>query len=130
VVVTGDADVVLERPGGRAAASMKLLCLLRRKPGLDLPTFHDHWLHHHGGLFRDTPELREPMYAYDQSHGLDLPGARWDGVTEQWFGSIEEWASGLGIPARAELVVPDMAAFLDVADLVPVVAGRPTVVIG
>ncbi len=129
VVVTGAPDVILERPGGRDAAGLKLLCLLRRRPGLAPEAFHDHWRRRHGGLFRDTPELRAPMYAYDQDHGLDLPGARWDGVTEQWFASLEEWTAGLGISARAALVIPDMQAFLDVDDLVAVVSGRPVVVI-
>ena len=87
VVVTHDPDVIVAKPE-RVDAGAKMVCILRRNPALDAATFHDHWLHHHGGLFQRIPELNEPLLAYEQNHGLDSPDAAFDGVTEQWFTSL------------------------------------------
>ncbi len=129
-VVTRAPDVIVGPPGGRPDAGMTLICILRRKPGLDLPEFHDHWLRHHGGLFQDIPELHDPLWGYEQNHGLDLPDASFDGVTQQWFASLTEWTRSLEAPAHREVVDPDVASFLDPEGVHFVVAGRPTVVIG
>jgi uncharacterized protein (TIGR02118 family) len=128
-VVTNEPNVIVERAGGREAAGMKLVCILRHHPRFELPAFHEHWLRHHGGLFQDVPGLRDPLYAYDQNHGIDLPDAQYDGVTEQWFGSLAEWVASLDDPAVAEQVNPDVAHFLDPASIQFVLAGKPTVVL-
>ena len=94
----GDHRCRPETRRGRA----KMLCILRRNAALDLDTFHDHWLHHHGGLFQDIPELREPLLGYDQNHGLRDPDAAFDGVTEQWFESLDTFVKSLSVPAVTE----------------------------
>jgi hypothetical protein len=129
-VVTRAPDVIVGPPGGRPDAQMTLICILRHKPGLDLPEFHDHWLHHHGGLFQTIPELHDPLFGYEQNHGLDLPDAPFDGVTQQWFASLPAWGRSLEAPAHKEIVEPDVASFLDPDKIFFVVAGPPTVVIG
>jgi hypothetical protein len=129
-VLTHEPDVIFERPGGREAAGLKMVCILRRHPDLDRATYHKHWLEHHGGLFQTVPELRDPLYAYDQNHGIDRPEETYDGVTEQWFGSLDEWLASLDVPAVPELVNPDTAYFLDLSAIRFVLAGPPTVVIG
>lgn len=128
-VLTKEPDVIVELPGGRERAGLKLICILRRHKDLDLPTFHEHWLHNHGGLFRDIAELNQPLLAYDQNHGLDLPGAEYDGVTEQWFTSLPEWMVSLGVPSHKTLVEPDVAYLLDPASVQYIIAGQPTVMI-
>ncbi len=59
IVVTEDPNVIVSTPN-RDEAGAKMLCILRRNAALDLDTFHDHWLNHHGGLFQNIPELRDP----------------------------------------------------------------------
>jgi uncharacterized protein (TIGR02118 family) len=129
LVFTHDPEEIVDKPG-REAAGAKMVCILRRNAALDLPTFHDHWLHHHGGLFQEIPELNEPLIAYDQNHGLDLPDAAFDGVTEQWFESYATFLGSLGVEAVEREVNPDTAYFLDMGSIEFVMAGPPTVVIG
>jgi uncharacterized protein (TIGR02118 family) len=129
IVFTHDPEVIVDT-GERDRVGAKMLCILRRAPELDLPTFHDHWLHHHGGLFQTIPELNEPLLGYDQNHGLDLPGSAFDGVTEQWFESFATFVSSLDVEAFERDVNPDTAYFLDPASIEFVMAGPPTVVIG
>lgn len=127
-VVTHDPDVIVDTPR-RGEAKAKLLCILRRHPSLDLDTFHSHWLQHHGGLFQTIPELNEPLLGYDQNHGVPLPDAEFDGVTEQWFESLDSFAQSLSAEAHATVVAPDVAYLLDPNSLHYVMAGPPTVVI-
>jgi hypothetical protein len=129
MVLTHEPEVIVERPGGRERAGLKLICILRRHPSFELPAFHRHWLEHHGGLFQNVAELNEPLFAYDQNHGLDLPGAEFDGVTEQWFESLDAWVTSLGVASHRTLVEPDVASFLDPASIQYILAGRPTVMI-
>ncbi|HEX7096919.1 MAG TPA: EthD domain-containing protein [Acidimicrobiales bacterium] len=127
-VLTRDPDVIVDTPR-RSEAQAKMLCILRRNPALDLDTFHDHWLRHHGGLFQTIPELNEPLLGYDQNHGIPQPDARFDGVTEQWFESLDTFAASLGAEAHATVVGPDVVYMLDPTSIHYVMAGPPTVVI-
>lgn len=129
VVVTDDPDVIVSTPQ-RDEGEAKMLCILRRHPALDLDTFHEHWLRHHGGLFQTIPELNEPLWGYDQNHGLRDPDAAFDGVTEQWFESLDTFVASLAAASHASVVNPDVAYFLDPSSLHFIMAGKPTVVIG
>jgi hypothetical protein len=129
-VVTRDPDVIVERPDGLETAGCRLVCILRRRDGYELGAFHEHWRRVHGGIFQDHPALRDPLFAYHQHHGLDLPTAEYDGVTQQWFASLPEWVESLAVPEHADVVNPDVESFLDLASMRFIIGGPPTVVIG
>jgi uncharacterized protein (TIGR02118 family) len=129
IVVTEDPEIIVSTPR-RDEAEAKMLCILRRNPALDLDTFHEHWLKNHGGLFQTIPELNEPLLGYEQNHGLRDPNAPFDGVTEQWFESLDTFVESLSAPAHAEVVNPDVAYLLDPASINFVMAGKPTVAVG
>lgn len=132
-VTTDDPTVIVDDPR-RPDAGLKLTCILRRHPDYDdrLGAFHEHWREYHGGLYRTVPELRDPLFGYDQNHTLvsSGPDDGYDGVTEQWFADLPEWYASLGVPANRELVEPDVASFLDARHTQFVVSGPPTVVVG
>jgi hypothetical protein len=128
-VLTNDATVIVDKPGGRARAGLKLICILRRNRALELAPFHEHWLRNHGGLFQDISSLNAPLLAYDQNHGLDVPGVEFDGVTEQWFESMDAWVRSLDAPEHKTVVEPDVAYMLDPPSIQFILAGKPTVVI-
>jgi len=128
-VLTRAPEVIVGPPGGRSDAGMSLICILRRKAGLELGEFHDHWLHHHGGLFQTIPELHDPLLGYEQNHGTDLPDAAFDGVTQQWFASLPAWVESLQVPSHRDVVEPDVASFLDLESMAFIVATPPIVVI-
>ena len=81
------------------------------------------------GCSRPSPNCVIPLLGYEQNHGLDLPDATYDGVTQQWFGSLEEWARSLEAPAHRDVVGPDVDSFLDPESIHFVLAAPPTVVI-
>jgi hypothetical protein len=129
-VVTHVGNVIVEPAGGAPEAGMSLICILRHNAAYTLPDFHEHWLLHHGALFQDIPELHDPLLGYEQNHGVDLPDAQFDGVTQQWFESLEAWTKSLEAPAHRDVVEPDVASFLDLESIYFVLGGRPTVMIG
>ena len=106
-----------------------MLCILRRNEALDLDTFHEHWTTNHGGIFQTIPELTDPLLGYEQNHGLRDPNAAFDGVTEQWFESLDTFVESLAAPAHADVVSPDVAYMLDPSSINFIMAGKPTVVI-
>jgi hypothetical protein len=57
------------------------------------------------------------MLGYEQNHGVEGPEAAFDGVTQQWFTSLETFVTSTQVPAFSELVTPDTAYFLDPAHL-------------
>ena len=127
-VVTAAPTVIVERAGGKEAG-LRLSAIVRHNAALDLQTFHTHWREHHGNLYRNVPALSEPVRHYDQNHGLDLPGADYDGVTEQWFESLGAWIDSICVPEQAGMVEPDVAYFLEPASISYVLSGRPTVLL-
>ena len=106
------------------------MCILRRNAALELDAFHKHWTEHHGGMFQTVPELRDPLWGYDQNHGLRDPEAAFDGLTEQWFESLDSFVESLSAPAVRDSVNPDVAYMLDPASIHFVMTGRPTVLVG
>ncbi len=129
-VLTAAPTVIVERPGGKEQAGMRLSAILRHNAALDLPAFHQHWRENHGGLYRNVPALSEPVLHYDQNHGLDLPGAGFDGVTEQWFASLDAWVDSICVPEQSGMIEPDVAYFLEPGSISYVLSGKPTVLIG
>jgi hypothetical protein len=69
------------------------------------------------------------MLGYEQNHGIDAD-AEYDGVTQQWFTSLDVFTASVEVPAFVELVVPDTAYFLDPAGLHFIMAGPALSVVG
>jgi uncharacterized protein (TIGR02118 family) len=90
----------------------KVILLHKRRPGMTVEDFQDHWRHRHGPLVARSPALRR----YVQSHAL-LQGYRkgeliYDGIDEMWFDSGESWERWRNDAAHAE-VRADHARFVD-----------------
>lgn len=108
--------VIVDEPA-RAAAQVKLLCMLTRREGLDGAAFHAHWRSPHGGLFRDTPELARHIAAYEQhprtaGDYVRDPGAGPDGLAEQWYANLDAFEAFVREPAQSELIRPDEDRFI------------------
>jgi hypothetical protein len=104
---------------------IKLICFLRRKPGMSLDDFHGHWLESHGPLIANTPELARHLVRYEQNHRLRSDYARdpdgapgFDGATIQWLDSMESFFGFVREPKYAELIASDEKRFLDRSSLV------------
>ena len=101
---------------------IKLICFLKRKPGMSVGDFRDHWLNDHGPLVRSSPGLARHIVRYEQNHRLDADyeresGGGFDGVTVQWFRELEDFYAFAAEPGYRESISVDEERFLDRSNL-------------
>lgn len=113
---------------------VKLFAFLARKGDMSHDEFLDHWWNQHGPLIAGAPTLARHIVRYEQ-HARLQPGAlsgseECDGVTEQWFHSMDDFLAFISEPDYAELIAPDEQRFLDHQTLRFVICDEPRVVIG
>jgi uncharacterized protein (TIGR02118 family) len=112
---------------------IRLITLLVRKPGTTHDEFLAHWHERHGPLVRSLASAKY-IRRYEQ-HPAAWPPAgseraepEYDGVTIQWFDSVESFWAHLAEP-DSKLMMADVERFLDSSKLDWVLCEEPTVVI-
>jgi uncharacterized protein (TIGR02118 family) len=98
---------------------IKLICFLKRKPGMTPEEFHAYWRDHHGPLVMSTKSGSHVRRYEQNARPLDSyrPGDDgWDGVTEQWFDSVADFYASLR-EEDYKLIEEDTHRFLDVPSL-------------
>ena len=97
---------------------IKMICLLRRKEGMTPEDFHRYWREQHGPLVMSTKSASW-VRRYEQNHRPlsayrgDDDRRGWDGVTIQWFDSMDDFYASIGEDDYA-LIDADTRRFLDV----------------
>jgi uncharacterized protein (TIGR02118 family) len=121
-VFTEEEQVVIAGPDERPDRLTKLVCGVRRKPGMDLDEFHRYWWEDHGPLNRDTPAVRKYFIRYEQNHRLRSDYAReecdLEGVTIEWFPSTRDFFGMATDPESRDVIAADEQKFLDTDGLV------------
>ena len=111
---------------------VKLIAFLKRKPGMSVEDFHRHWREVHGELIRRTKSGGHAVrYEQNRRAAADygLPGrSDFDGVTEQWFRSLDDFHASLAEDDYAEIAA-DMEHFLDTSSIVWIMTDEPDVVV-
>ncbi len=110
---------------------VKLICFLRRRPGMSPEEFHRYWRDHHGPLVASTRSGAHVL-RYEQNHRTandyerDVEG--YDGVTEQWYASLDDFYASIKEPDYSRIEA-DLAKFLDTDRLIFIMTEEPEVVI-
>ena len=109
---------------------VKLICFVRRKPGMEAEEFHRYWREQHGPLVASTKSGGHAL-RYEQNHRVrehwDQGG--YDGVTEQWFRSVDDFFASLQEEDYG-LIEADIAKFIDVDSLEWMITDEPEVIVG
>jgi uncharacterized protein (TIGR02118 family) len=110
---------------------VKLISMFKRKAELSPEEFHRYWREVHGPLVASTKSGRHAL-RYEQNHRPLEDYARgatmdFDGVTEQWFSSIDDFYASLR-EDDYPLVDEDMRKFIDVPSLLWVMTDDAEVV--
>jgi hypothetical protein len=113
---------------------IKLICFLKRKPGMGVEDFRDHWLNRHGPLIRTSADFARHIVRYEQNHRLDADYARengggFDGVTVQWFRKVADFYAIATEPSYRDTIFVDEERFLDRRGLRFILTGESHVVI-
>ena len=109
---------------------VKLICFVRRKPGMDAEEFHRYWREQHGPLVASTKSGGHAL-RYEQSHRVreHWDQAGYDGVTEQWFHSVDDFFASLQ-EDDYHLIEADIAKFIDVDSLEWMITDPAEVIVG
>lgn len=112
---------------------VRLTCLLRRKPGMTPEEFHEHWRSVHGPLIPATRSgshvVRYEQHPRPLDDYADHDDPGYDGVTVQWFESMEEYRAHMAEDDFA-LIWEDISRFLDTDRLEFVLTEHPRLLIG
>lgn len=119
---------------------IKVIGLLRRKPGISREEFLRHWKDHHGALAMRIPEFARHVRKYVQVHAVKPPelDAReryqqaalpmeYDGAVEMWFDSPEEMQkafAALSDPVACKELREDEDRFIDGKNTLTVMVGE------
>jgi uncharacterized protein (TIGR02118 family) len=111
---------------------VKLICFVKRKPGMTPEAFHTYWREQHGPLVAST-NSGQYVLRYEQNHrpleDYERDGAsEYDGVTEQWFASLDDFNKSIA-EEDYRLIAEDIPKFLDANALVWIMTEEPEVVI-
>ncbi|HVV35955.1 MAG TPA: EthD domain-containing protein [Acidimicrobiales bacterium] len=107
---------------------IKLICFVRRKPGMAADEFHRYWREEHGPLVARTRSGQHAL-RYEQNHRVrgDDDGDGYDGVTIQWFASVDDFYASIREDDYAEIAA-DIEKFLDASRLEFVLTEEPDVI--
>ncbi len=94
---------------------VKLLVLLKRKPGMAVEDFQRYWRVRHPDVVVRLPGLRRYVQSHTRPGGYRKGEPAYDGVAEVWFDSTDAMRALAGTPELAA-VRADEANFLDVAN--------------
>ena len=111
---------------------VKLICFVRRKPGMSPEEFHRYWRERHGPLVAST-RSGSHVIRYEQNHrALDdygrEGGSEFDGVTEQWFSSLEDFHASIQ-EDDYQLIAEDIPKFMDTENIVWIMTEEPDVIV-
>ena len=119
---------------------IKVIGLLRRKPGISREEFLRHWKDHHGALAMRVPEFARHVRKYVQVHRVSIPQLdaqerysqtglpmEYDGAVEMWFDSPEAMQkafAALADPVACKELREDEDRFIDGKNTLSVMVGE------
>ena len=99
---------------------IKLIVMIKRKPGMSKEDFHRYWSGPHADQVLGCSDFKRHIRRYVQSHVVTQEGIRlpwgvsdYDGQAELWFDSVEEMNAAFNEPTFLAQVHPDDETFID-----------------
>jgi uncharacterized protein (TIGR02118 family) len=114
LVLDTTTHVLLEGPPGKKPATgIKLMVLLKRKPGMALEDFRRYSLETHAPLVLQLPGLRRYLQCHVRDSFYVMGESRFDAVAQLSFDNTAALATALSSPVFQNQVRPDDNNFLD-----------------
>ncbi|MGD0780799.1 MAG: EthD domain-containing protein [Dehalococcoidales bacterium] len=96
---------------------IKVIVVVKRKPGISREEFYKYWKEVHGPLVaKHIPGLRK----YIQNHFIEVPGYEYegDGIIETWYDSVESYLKSMEFSKNKESR-PLLEDWAKIADMSP-----------
>ncbi len=134
-ILTDEEEVVIPGPEERGEPVIKLICMVKRRPGMAIDDFHRHWRTVHSPLNCDTPSIARYFVRYERNHrtpaDYERPGASdFDGTAVEWYPSVQAFYDMIGEPAYRDVIFPDEGRFLDRDNLLWLLTEKEETIIG
>jgi uncharacterized protein (TIGR02118 family) len=103
---------------------IKLIVGCKRKAGLSRQQFIDYWKNRHAPLAMEDPQFWSRVRRYVQNYCMPVGTGQfsgtpaWDGAAELWFDSVEEMEAAFSGRRTVEILVPDLANFIELESAV------------
>jgi uncharacterized protein (TIGR02118 family) len=94
---------------------IKIMLLLKKREDLSSESFRRHWRETHAPLLAQLPGLERLVFNYTLP-GPDGTPPEYDGISENWFTSVEAMQGAFASPA-GQAVAADSPNFLDLGAL-------------
>ena len=91
---------------------VKLIAIVRRKPGMTVEAFQEYWRTRHAGIVATLPGLRRYVQSHTLPSGYRKSQPVWDGIAELWFDDTDALRANRG-SAEQNAVDADEARFLE-----------------
>ncbi len=91
-----------------------VIAIIKRKPGMAVEAFQEHWRTAHADIVRKLPGIRRYVQSHTIPSGYRKGEPAWDGIAEIWFDSMEALRALRGSPEQAA-VDADEPRFIDKA---------------
>jgi uncharacterized protein (TIGR02118 family) len=111
---------------------IKLIASFKRREGMTPAEFHTYWRERHGPLVMATRSGQHAV-RYEQNHRVlstyrgDEDRDGFDGVTEQWFESVDDFYASLQ-EDDYRLIEEDIAKFIDPSSIQFVLTDEPDII--
>lgn len=134
-ILTDEEEVVIPGPERRDDDVIKLICMVKRRPGMSIEDFHTHWRTVHSPLNCGTPSIARHFVRYERNHrnrqDYERDGASdFDGTAVEWYPSVQAFYDMLAEPAYRDVIAPDEKDFLDRDHLVWLLTANEETIIG
>ena len=113
VLDTTAHEIVAGPPLTQDSTWVKLLMLLKRKPGLPLEDFRRHGLQVHAPVVVEIPGLQRYLQCHTRDGSYIFGEARFDGVEQLWFENMETLASALNSTQFQRKVKSSLDTFVE-----------------
>ena len=91
---------------------VKVVAIVRRKAGMTVEVFQEHWRTHHADVVARLPGLRRYVQSHTLPSGYGKGEPVWDGIAELWVDDTDALRALRG-SAEHGAVDADEARFLD-----------------
>ncbi|MBN9519835.1 EthD family reductase [bacterium] len=128
VVLDTEAHVLLGDPApGASPGGVKILALVKRKPGMSVAAFREYSLGRHAELDLRLPGLRRYVQGHLPDGWYEVGEPPFDSVAQLWFDGAAEAAAALESDAN-RAAAADLANFVDPLHAIPLAVDETWVV--